>query len=263
MTGPVPQDPYLRPPTGGYTVPQPALPVPGNYEPLISENYNGWWSRGVGIARRGWKPLATLQALGLILALLIEAPVAAFVALRRDDLTRDFTTAAEQNTAPNLSLVFTLVAFALIGVLLTVVVTAMVVLATVHVGVSIAMGVPVSIANALGLAGRRVFPLIGWQLLAVPIYIAGLCLCVLPVLYVGAVFAVLPVVVAVERTGAIGRCFSLFHRDLGTSVGRIATVFGLTLAASIAGGLIGSIFDTAARTASPGSAGIITGSVVS
>jgi hypothetical protein len=139
----------------------------------------------------------------------------------------------------------------------------MVTLATVHVGVSIAMGVPVSIGNALGLAGRRVFPLLGWQLLAVPIYIAGLCLCFLPVLYVGAVFAVLPVVVAVERTGAIGRCFSLFHRDLGTSVGRIATVFGLTIAASIAGGGIGSILDSAARAASPGQTGIITGSVFS
>src|SRR6266511_3141208 len=216
---PQPGDPQTGgPPPGGYAIPphvQESLT-----DPLISLNYNGWWSRGVSIAKRGWKPLATLQALGVI-------------------------------------------GFALVVALLAIIVAAMVTIATVHVGVSVAIGAPVRIADALHLAARRVFPLLGWQLLAIPIYLLAVCACFLPVFYVAAVFVVLPVVVAVERTNAIGRCFSLFHGNLGSSIARIATIVGLNFGVAIAGGFVGTLFDAAARAASPGTVGLVAGSVAS
>jgi len=258
---PQPGDPQTGgPPPGGYAIPphvQESLT-----DPLISLNYNGWWSRGVSIAKRGWKPLATLQALGLILVLLIQAPIAVYGTLAADDLNRSIDT-SDTNAPPDLAPVLGVLGFALVVALLAIIVAAMVTIATVHVGVSVAIGAPVRIADALHLAARRVFPLLGWQLLAIPIYLLAVCACFLPVFYVAAVFVVLPVVVAVERTNAIGRCFSLFHGNLGSSIARIATIVGLNFGVAIAGGFVGTLFDAAARAASPGTVGLVAGSVAS
>jgi hypothetical protein len=231
-------------------------------DPLISPNYNGWWSRGVSIAKRGWKPLAALQAVGVVLALLVQAPVAAYSALASEDLNQALGT-SDPDTPPNLAPLFGLFGLTLLAALLAIILSTIVTIATVHVGVSVAIRAQTRIVDALRLAVRRVVPLLGWQLLAIPIYLIALCLCVLPVFYVAAVFTVLPVVVAVERTSAISRCFSLFHRDLGSSVARIATILGLSIAATVVGGVIGAVIDTAARAASLGTVGIVGGSIVS
>jgi hypothetical protein len=258
--GPRPGDPQVGGvPPGGYAVP-PQL-QPQYADPLISPDFHGWWSRGVSIARRGWKPLAVLQAVGVVLALLVQAPVAVYTALATEDLNTTTTTSSD--TSADLPALFGLLGLTILGALLTVVLTAMVTLATVYVGASIALGVPARADDALRLAVRRVFPLLGWQLLAIPIYVAAVCLCILPIFYVAAVLLVLPVVVAVERTNPISRCFSLFHRDFGSAIGRIATIMGLTLAGSAAAALIGFVIDAAARAAVPGTGGIVGGSVVS
>lgn len=255
---PPPDDRYGGVPTGGYLVP----PQEQFTEPLISPTYNGWWSCGLSIAKRGWKPLAALQALGVILVLLVQAPAGAYAALMSEDLNRAFGT-PDPDRPPDLAPLFSLIGLALLAALLALIVTATVTIATVHVGVSVAIHAETRIADALRLAARRVFPLLGWQLLAIPIYLAAVCLCILPVFYVAAVFAVLPIVVAVERTNAISRCFSLFHSDLGSSIARIATILGLTIAAALAGGLIGSVVDAAVTAASPSASGAVSGSVVS
>lgn len=85
--GPQPDDPRVDAASRrGYTTPP---HVQEQFiDPLISPNYNGWWSRGVSIAQRGWKPLAALQAVGVVLVLLVQAPVAAYAALASEDLTR-------------------------------------------------------------------------------------------------------------------------------------------------------------------------------
>ena len=91
----------------------------------------------------------------------------------------------------------------------------------------------------------------------------AVCLCVLPVIYAWAVFVVLPVVVAVERTNAIARCFRLFHGDLGSSVARIATIFGLSVGAAVVGAGIAAAVSAGARLGtSSDTAGTIVGSVV-
>ena len=247
-------------PTGGYTTP-PQMPY--QYaDPLISPDYSGWWTRGLNIAKRGWKPLAALQAVGVIMSLVIQAPVAAYAALVADDVNRSIGS-SDPNTPPDLAPLFGLIGFALLTALLSIIVAALVTVATVHVGVNIAIGSGPRVADAVRLALRRVFPFIGWQLLAIPIYIAGVCLCVLPVLYVAAVFTVLPVVVAAERTNAISRCFSLFHREFGTAVARTATIIGIAIGAAIVGSVIGAIIDSAVTSSSPGRSGIIAGTVAS
>lgn len=265
--GPPPDADPHGPPPGGYTVPpqrQPpytdALVGPSYIDPLVSPDFAGWWRRGVHIARRGWKPLATLQVAAVFLALVTLAPVQAYAALVTERLDQALAPSSP-NTLPDLTPLLSVLGLALAAAMVSIIVAAIVTIATVHVGVSIATGAEVRISDALRLAARRVFPLIGWQLLAIPIYLVAICLCFFPVFYVAAVFVVLPVVVAIERTNAISRCFSLFHRDLGLAIGRLATILGLTIGAAIAGGLISTVVDVAVRAAVPGDGGVVAGSV--
>ncbi|MEV4617763.1 hypothetical protein AB0J74_03470 [Asanoa sp. NPDC049573] len=251
-------------PPGGYLPPTQFGAQPA--DPLVSPDYSGWWSRATTIVRRGWKPLAGLQAIGLVFALLLQAPAGIYVAFASDDLRQSFpepgTTGGQVDFTPLLVAIGLGAAAALLGVL----VTSMVTLAVVHVGVSVAIGAPARIDDALRLAARRLFPLIGWQLLTIPIYLVGLCLCLLPVIYVGAVFTVLPVVVAAERTNAVGRCFTLFHRDLGLSVARIATLLGLSFAAGLVGLAFSGIIEAAVNAGSSTAAtvvGVIVSTLVS
>jgi hypothetical protein len=267
IRGPHDADPSGQAPPAGYTVP-PQLPSPygdavagpSYVDPLISPDYGGWWSRGVNIAKRGWKPLAALQAAALLLALVAEAPVQAYSALATDRLTQTLTT-SHPSAPPDLTPLLSVLGLAFAAVLVAIVVSAVVTIATVHVGVSVATGAEVRISDALGLAARRVFPLLGWQLLAVPIYLVAVCLCFFPVFYVVAVMVALPVVVAIERTNAISRCFSLFHQDLGLAVSRIATIVALTIGVAGLGGVLGSVINSGVRAAVPGDGGILAGAV--
>jgi hypothetical protein len=104
-----------------------------------------------------------------------------------------------------------------------------------------ATGRPVSIAVAFRLGIRRVPAVIGWGALAGLVYVGAALACFLPVIYVGAALMVLPVVVTLERGAGIGRAFSLFHADLGTSISRTATMFGLSIAGLIMFAVIGAI----------------------
>ncbi|GIF53827.1 hypothetical protein Afe04nite_83660 [Asanoa ferruginea] len=250
--GGVPPGGYLPPPQFG----------PQTVDPLVSPDYSGWWGRATTIVRHGWKPLATIQALGLVLSLLLQAPVGIYVAFASDDLQRAFPEPGTTSGQADLTPFFVALGLGVGAALLGVLVTSMVTLAVVHVGASVAIGAPVRIDDALRLAARRIFPLIGWQLLTIPIYLVGLCLCVLPVFYVAAVFAVLPVVVAAERTGAVGRCFTLFHRNLGVSAGRLATILGLTLAVGLIGAVFSGIIE-AGTSAGSSTAATVVGVVVS
>jgi hypothetical protein len=254
------RDAYPPAPIGGYTVtPQTFAP---SLDPLISSDYNGWWSRGISIVKRGWKPLAALQAGGLLLVLVFEAPVGAYAALVSQRMTQS-AASGDFNGSPDITPLLVLGGVALAVVMLTVIITGIITLATVHIGVAVAVGAEARVGDALRLAARRVFPLIGWQLLAAPIYLVAVCLCVLPVFYVAAVFLVLPVVVAIERTNAIGRCFSLFHTNFGPAAARTATILGITIGSAVVGALIGSVLDLVATAAAPGDAGVLVGSVAS
>ena len=238
---PDPQQPY-QPlpsyPTEGYAVPEVA---PGG-DPLVSPDYNGWWQRTMAIVKTSWKELLTLQLIGAVFVLILRGPTAVYQQIT----TNDFSNAAKTGgNTPSLGPLFAGVGLSFLGTVLSLLVAALVTLATVLVVVTAATGGRASVGEALSRGLGRLFPLIGWQLLASLIIIAGVCACILPAIYFAAVFTVLAPVVAFERTNAISRCFRLFHGNLGTSVSRVATLFGIYIGAGIIGGVIGAIFTVA------------------
>jgi hypothetical protein len=75
----------------------------------------------------------------------------------------------------------------------------------------------------------------------------GFVCCILPGYYVRMVVMILPTVVLLERGGALGRCFRLFHARLGDALARLFTMIGVGMVISFAGqvfiGILGTPFD--------------------
>jgi hypothetical protein len=220
--------------------------APGPYhpDPLISPDYSGWWQRAVAVVRTSWRQLVALQAILAVITFGLQGTAAVVVALA----TRD----ADRTDQPPLGDVLAAGglagAAALIGILLSTLAT----LAAVHIVVQTAAGGQPRLASCLAGAARRLFPMIGWEILAGLIIFAGICACILPGIYFVAVFAIIAPVVAVERGGTISRCFKLFHGNLGVSVARVATIIGLGLAgrllAAVTGAIGGAITDPTSAT---------------
>jgi hypothetical protein len=273
--GPVPQagypqypaQPAPQYPVGGYDQSQPypvqydpsqpyviyqAMPtggvfhgVLGDDDPLVSPDYSGWWRRSLAIVRQAWQPLAGLQFIGFLVALAIGVPQALLLLNLNNDLGTATTTVDPDTGAPvmpDLGKLFGVLGLTLAGSFLAIMVAFVVTIACNHVAVSVGAGLQPRIGAALALAVRRLFPLIGWQILAGLIIVVGLCACVLPVIYLSAVFMLLPAVVTFERGGsAISRCFKLFHQDLGASIGRIATIAGISIGVGVVAYIINVI----------------------
>lgn len=214
-------------------------------DPLISLDFSGWWARGMSIARAGWRPLAVLQLIGFGVLLLVQVPIAVWAALLTDDLVSSMDSGASPEF-PDPGVFLAGIGLGLLGIFVLVVVSNAVTVASIHVGVSIALGERAQIGAALRNAMQRVLPLLGWQIVSGFIILAGICACVLPAIYLAAVFTVLPAVVAFERTNVISRCFRLFHSDLGAAVARVATIAGLTLAAGFLGSILSTVINAVA-----------------
>jgi hypothetical protein len=261
----VPQYPaggYAQPYPGQYDPSQPyvlyqAMPTGGVFhgqigegDPLVSPDYPGWWRRSLVIVKQGWRSLAVLQAIGLAVTLLISVPQALLVLNLAEELGTAGTTVDPDTGAPvmpDFGALFAVLGLTVLGSFFAVMVSFVVAIACNHVAVSIAAGLRPRIGAALGLAVRRLVPLIGWQILAGLIIVAGVCACVLPAIYLGAVFTLLPVVVTFERGGsAISRCFKLFHQDLGASISRIATILGIGIGVAAVAYLINMIIEVSA-----------------
>jgi hypothetical protein len=239
-------------PVAGYAVPY--LPQYG-YDPLISPDYGGWWQRGMAIVKAGWPQLASLQAIGIAVGMLVQAPLLIYIALWSQSLLSDANGGATGQ--PDLGPILGTAGLALLAAFVSVIISAAITVATMHLAASIAAGTTRSVGASARLALRRALPLVGWEVLSAPIILAALCLCVLPVLYPLAVFTILPAVVAFERTNAISRCFALFHRNVGVAVGRIATIAGIGILVAVVASIIGQIVESAAGV--PGSIGVPVG----
>ncbi len=237
-------------------VPLPAQQYAGA-DPLISPDFSGWWQRGTAIARTSWRPLLTLQLIGAVVAFVMRGPTGVYQAI----VARDLTNSAAGTTRATLSLgpLLAGTGLSLLGVILMLLVSALVTLASVHVVVASATGVQLSVGDALRGGVRRLMPLIGWQLLASLIIVAGACACLLPGIYFGAVFAVLAPIVAFERVNPIGRSFKLFHGNLAVSTSRIATIFGVFLGVAIVAGIVGIIVSAATHQSTASTATLVVG----
>jgi hypothetical protein len=210
-------------------------------DPLVSGDFNGWWRRSVWLIRAGWRPMALVQVV-------VTVPIAAIVipAFSRFEKEQAEAHRIMETTDLTPGLIFagwtSLVPVIVIGSLLYLLGQ----LAVAQLVISLATGRGTALGPAVATAARRTPALLGWFLLAVPVLLIALALCFFPAIYVGAVITILPVVVLVERRRGIGRCFQLFNADLGLSIARIATIIGLTFAASLALTLVTTLVDVVA-----------------
>jgi hypothetical protein len=248
---------YGGPPPGGYAIP-PQVQDP-TLDPLISPDYAGWWKRAIAIVKSGLAPLIQLQLIGVVAALALQVPIAIYSTILSNELNERLNNApTDQTVTPEFGPLLGVLGLTLLTAFASIVVTAIVTIATIYVGVTIAVGLTPDLGTALRGAARRAFPLLGWQLLGSLLVLVGFCACVLPAFYVLAVITVLPAVVAFERGGVIGRCFKLFHGNLGTSIARMVTILGLTIGVGVVAGVIAGVTEAAFGS---GSAGQLTVSI--
>ncbi len=211
-------------------IPQSYYPTPA--DPLVSPDYEGWWRRGLRLAGQVWKPALTLHAIVTVptLALLIPANVL----LTEENRLLQTAMLDEDTAMPALSGYLTATLVFLAATLAVGLISAAAAAVNVRLVVQAATGQPIRLGTATAEGLRRVPALIGWTLLGNLLAVVAVLMCVLPVFYVGAVLMVLPVLVTLERGTGIGRAFTLFHADLGTSVARVATIAGLTAVTAMA-----------------------------
>ncbi|BEL09685.1 hypothetical protein Q0Z83_078760 [Actinoplanes sichuanensis] len=217
----------------------PSLPpayYPTPADPLVSPDYEGWWRRGVALARQTWRQVLTVHLIAAVPTTALVLPAT----LRFNEET------AALGLVPGRALPdmteYLRAALQLVGVsVVASLISAVAVTVSLQLVVLAATGRPVSIPVAFRVGIRRAPAVIGWGLLAGFVYAGAFLACFLPILYVAAALMVLPVIVTLERGSGIGRAFTLFHADLGTSVSRVATMFGLNLAGIIVSAVIGAV----------------------
>ena len=233
-----PQQPYPYP----YPYPQQVGFDPA--DPLVSNDFNGWWQRSFRLLKAAWRPMAVIQAIVAVPALILMLPAMVIFQDRQQEAMAKLEATTDPDTLPDLTEFFAgfpiLLAAATVAGLFYLYGQ----LAGQQVVVFTATGRTGNLVGpALLAAAKRLPTLLGWYLLAIPVLIVAIVLCFFPVFYVGAALTVLPVVVLLERGNGIGRCFQLFHASIGVSVARIATIFGLSVGASLLLTLITTLVD--------------------
>ncbi|MEU4558785.1 hypothetical protein AB0F72_10355 [Actinoplanes sp. NPDC023936] len=238
---------------------QPGIPpsyYAGPTDPLVSADYNGWCRRGAALVKQIWKPALLLHAVIAVPTVALTLPTQNYMLREQQDASTALD--AQPTELPPLGDLAVAFALLMVAALIAGVIYVIATSATVQLVVQAATGRPISLGAALRTALRRTPALLGWYLLLIPICLVAIMLCVLPVFYVAAATAILPVVVTVERGTGIGRCFQLFHANVGVSAGRIATYFGVAIAAALAIAAISAV----AQLAGGASAGLAADAVL-
>jgi hypothetical protein len=243
------QPPQGQPPQYGFEVPPgaqqpypwPSVAGPGGpVDPLISPDYAGWWERSINLVKRFWKQLLILQVVGIVVSLIVLIPAGILGASIASDLPQTGQV-NDANVGDYVGRYSGWAAVTLVGVLLAILIWILISLASLRLLVTGVTTDRADVGAALSGSAPRILPMIGWGLLALLIIVLGFCACILPSFYFSAVFLVLPAIVLFERGGAIGRAFKLFHGNLGASLARVATIFGIGLVAGLIASMISAI----------------------
>jgi hypothetical protein len=213
-------------------------------DPLISIDVGGWWHRSFRLLKAAWRPMAVIQLIVSVPALVLLLPAMLAYQDEQRVAQESLQDSVEAGTQPDFSLFFAGLTVLLPAAAVAGLFYMLGQLANQQVVVFTATGRTGNLVGPAFLAAAKRLPaLIGWYLLAVPVLIVATVLCFFPVLYVGAALTVLSVVVLLERGNGIGRCFQLFHASIGVSVARIATIFGLSVGASVLLTLVNTLVD--------------------
>lgn len=213
-------------------------------DPLISNDFNGWWRRSFALVRAAWRPMAVIQAIVAVPTLALMLPAMVMFQDRQRVAQESLKTSVEAGTNPDFADFFAGLPVLMAAAAVASIFYGIGALACQQVAVLRATGRPGNLVGPALLAAVKRFPaLLGWYLLALPVLLVAAVLCFFPAIYVGAALTVLPVVVLLERGNGIGRCFKLFHANLGVSVSRIATIFGLSLAAGLVLTMVTTLVD--------------------
>jgi len=241
-------DPYGQYPTPVVGAAPYAVGVPDLLVPPPGSSVDGWFSRCLGVLRRGWAKLLTVYVLSQLVPLLLAAAgVAGFVispagagvrALFQDG----FDTTTGTGRLPDLltfyGLLLGAVALILVGELVGQ-------LANTWLIVRQAAGLSASIGAALRYGCGRLLGLFGWKFVAGWIMIAGFICCVLPMFYVMfALFLLVPAYVF-ERRNPISRSWRMTHANCGPVLGRAAILVAVMIAGQVAGWVLQQILTVA------------------
>ncbi|MEU8613984.1 hypothetical protein AB0C29_38955 [Actinoplanes sp. NPDC048791] len=233
-----PQQPYPYP----YPYPQQVGFDPA--DPLVSNDFNGWWQRSFRLLKAAWRPMALIQLIVSLPTLVLLLPAMLAFQDEQRVAQESLQASVDAGTQPDFSLFFAGLTVLLPAAAVAGLFYMLGQLANQQVVVFTATGRTGNLVGpALLAAAKRLPMLLGWYLLAIPVLIVATVLCFFPVFYVGAALTVLAVVVLLERGNGIGRCFQLFHASIGVSVARIATIFGLSVGASLLLTLVTTLVD--------------------
>ena len=234
-------EPYPNYPSGGYQSPLENYPGGATLadDPLVPQDFGGWFQRVVAVVKRSFPQLALLQ---LIYALVTAAfsYALATVAPGITAPSTDFGASNPIGQTDSGALLWTVA----IGSVVSLVASALVFAASTWVAIRDADGTRTTALDGLRFTVGRVLPLVGWLALTFVVaacagYVVGLgrgasevlglvlaVLLVVGIVYASvAIFGSLLGVVVVER-GGIGRCFALIRRRFWATTGR-TVIFGL------------------------------------
>lgn len=241
--------------------PQPGHPGAGNYpsgfpaypgsgpqfvdDPLVPLDFAGWFRRSIDVARRSFVTLATLQLIsavvGLVVSIATAGPTTAFL-----DQTMALQASAETGAPPDMTAfgaafgdyaVIMLFSWAI-----SIVVTAVVMGASLFVAIRDADGTPATAADGLRFAAKRAPLFAAWLALAWIMIGVGTVFFLIPGIYLALVLlSSLAGVVVVERNG-IGRCFDIIRGRFWATTGRmLITLLLVGVYAFIVYGIAGAL----------------------
>ncbi|BBG01907.1 MULTISPECIES: hypothetical protein [Pseudonocardia] len=196
-------------------------------DPLISGSLSEWFATSFATVRRSLVPLVVIQ-------LVVFVPVAVIVGL----LGGLGAFGEAEPLAPSFGFDYVLATESATVRLLSAVLGTLGLAASVFVIVRDAAGRAWTAGDALGFAGRRFLPMIGWIVLSVVLTAIGYVLLILPGIYLTVVFGgTLIGVLTIER-GGLGRTFQLVNPRFFGTLGRLLLLAVLSFLYSVVAMLV-------------------------
>lgn len=204
-------------------------------DPLVPRDFGGWFQRIIGVIKRSFPQLALLALItavvgvlsGLLVLTMLPSQLTSGSGFPGDPATGGLTPDQLATLGDSAGSFF---AAGAISWVISIVVNAFVLGASIFVAVRDAAGRPTSAVEGLRFVVGRVGPLIAWYVLAVVIIMIGFVLLIIPGVYLVVALVSLPAVVVVER-GGLARCFALIKNRWWATFGRL-----------LVAGIIGAVY---------------------